>query len=76
MGFFMGAGAVLLAPLFASASDKVDICHFTGSDTNPMVVVSVDAHSLPAHFAQGDLLYHAATATCGDAGGGGGGGQV
>lgn len=51
-----GTVSLLLLPMFVSANDKVSICHFTGSDTNPVVEITVSIDSLPAHFGQGDVL--------------------
>lgn len=59
------AGSVLAALAWggppASAQEyeypkKVTICHHTGSQTNPMVTITVSRNALPAHFAHGDTL--------------------
>ncbi len=35
---------------------KTSICHKTGSETNPWVLITPDNASLPAHFDHGDVL--------------------
>lgn len=74
----LAAGMFLFAPGVSRADDRVTICHFTGSDTNPVVTVTVSVNSLPAHLAQGDVVAPAAgcDSLIGGGGGGGGGGQL
>lgn len=38
-----------------SGSGKVDICHQTGSETNPYVEISISINALPAHLDHGDI---------------------
>jgi len=70
----LGTGALLVAPFMGFADDKVTLCHFTDSSTNPFVEITVSVDSLPAHIAQGDVI--APADGCSALGGGGGGGQV
>ncbi len=43
----MGIGFVASAQ---GKADKVSICHGTGSDTNPYVLIRVDDNALAGHF--------------------------
>jgi len=49
-------GMSLTAPALAAQQGKVEICHVTGSQTNPIVLIEVSANSLDAHLAHGDFL--------------------
>lgn len=53
---------------FAS-SEKVEMCHVTGSEKNPYVVIGVSSKSFDAHVAQGDFLLPE-SGECTDGGGG------
>lgn len=37
---------------------KVTICHLTGSQTNPVVIITVSRNALPAHLRHGDLIFN------------------
>ncbi len=58
------AGFAVSAALFAGVAGatqgddhKVLLCHHTGSESNPIVLISVDVASVDAHVAnQGDFL--------------------
>jgi hypothetical protein len=55
--FVVGLG-FMLSQVFANAgpasaddpSNKITICHATGSNTNPFVLITVDEHAAPAHL--------------------------
>jgi hypothetical protein len=57
--------AALAGGLFAAlggrgvgaANDQVRICHKTGSDTNPVVLIEVSDNAVPDHEAHGDFRY-------------------
>ena len=37
---------------------KVTICHMTGSETNPVVIITISRNALPAHLKNhGDLIF-------------------
>jgi hypothetical protein len=42
--------AIATAAQAARNADKVSICHGTASETNPYVLINVDAHALEGHF--------------------------
>jgi len=39
-----------------TSSQKVTICHHTGSNTHPFHPISVDEHAVPAHTGHGDTV--------------------
>src|SRR5205814_5378160 len=43
-------------PLGSVTPDRVTICHHTGSQSNPYVMITVDRNALPAHAAHGDII--------------------
>ncbi|HYK08618.1 MAG TPA: hypothetical protein VEW42_03935 [Candidatus Eisenbacteria bacterium] len=59
---FVFAGLVLLSGTFLSVvsanNDKVNVCHLTGSQTNPFVAQSINANELQSHLDNGDFLYN------------------
>jgi hypothetical protein len=48
----IGGGLLFAAPASAKPDQdhKVTICHFTASETNPYVVITIDQHALKHHF--------------------------
>ncbi len=48
-------GMGLTGPAMAAQQDKVELCHVTGSQTNPIVLIEVSGNSLDAHLAHGDF---------------------
>jgi hypothetical protein len=51
IGFFALVGVVS-----AGGNNKVAMCHKTGSEKNPMVLISVSEKAVPAQLAQGSVL--------------------
>jgi len=49
-------GMGLTVPVLAAQQDKVELCHVTSSQTNPIVLIEVSGNSLDAHLAHGDFL--------------------
>jgi len=47
-------GAAFVVTSVNASEPKVTICHHTGSETNPLVMIEVSASALPAHLAHGD----------------------
>jgi hypothetical protein len=68
----IGGGAALLAARAGTslaAAEKIDVCHYTGSESNPWEQISVAEASWDAHNAHGDgrLGTDAHCGFCGDA---------
>jgi hypothetical protein len=56
--FFSGFVLNLASPNVALATDKIDICHATSSESNPWNAISIDSSALQAHLDDhGDFLY-------------------
>lgn len=57
----LGGGLAAIAALTAraaSAQDKVTICHFTGSETNPYNIITISTNALDQHIANhGDFVF-------------------
>lgn len=49
-----------------AANNNVLVCHVTGSDQNPMHILSVNSNSVMAHLAHGDTLWSSLTGCSGD----------
>lgn len=49
-------GMGLTGPALAAQQDKVELCHVTSSQTNPIVLIEVSGNSLESHLAHGDFL--------------------
>jgi len=43
-------------PVAAADGNTVHLCHHTGSDTNPIVLIDVSENAVDAHLDQGDTL--------------------
>lgn len=45
-----------LTSLVSAKTDKITVCHVTGSESNPIVEISVSMQALATHLAHGDFL--------------------
>ena len=55
----------------AGGNEKVEICHFTSSVKNPVVIISVSERAVQTHLDHGDTLYDPEFGCEEDDGGGG-----
>lgn len=55
--------------LAKASADKVLICHQTGSEKNPVVIISVSSRAEQAHLNHGDTLLPAGENDCSGGGG-------
>jgi hypothetical protein len=55
-GLLLIVSVALVNPQPSAAEEApVTICHRNGSEHNPYVAITVDAHALPAHLEHGDI---------------------
>jgi hypothetical protein len=66
-----GAAALLAAGFVFAGTEKIAVCHFTGSEGNPFEVISIADRAFPAHEEHGDFALPE-SGVCEDGGGGGG----
>lgn len=64
----VGVVLVFLAGVFfVEAADRVQICHFTNSESNPTVEIVVSENALLTHLEHGDVIFDSVTG-CGGSG--------
>lgn len=49
-------GLAIFANTAAAKSEKVSVCHETGSSKNPLVLISVSKNALSSHLNHGDFI--------------------
>jgi hypothetical protein len=54
-----GANDRTVSTVASAQREKAEICHNTGSKTNPWVAVRVSGHAVPAHYQHGDFTVDA-----------------
>jgi TRAP-type C4-dicarboxylate transport system substrate-binding protein len=59
-----------LTSVVSAGADKITLCHVTGSESNPVVEITVAMKALATHLAHGDFLIPVGDVDCFGNGGG------
>ena len=75
LSLFLVLGIFLVSST-SLAGDKIDVCHRTGSASNPVVLINISSNAVPSHLNHGDSLLPTGAVDCSGGGGGGGGNPI
>ncbi len=50
--------------VYGDQANKIDVCHMTGSESNPVVLINISGNALSAHLAHGDFILPEGATDC------------
>ncbi|MBI2612845.1 hypothetical protein HYW59_03510 [Candidatus Kaiserbacteria bacterium] len=61
--------------VYGNQANKVSVCHVTGSESNPVELISISGNALNAHLAHDDFILPQGATDCSDGDGSPTGGE-